>query len=81
MNESTLNTLWLSKSISYKIAPKMKNITKNSYDETLKSLNILQISEVKDILTIIAIILNLGNVKFHLLYDVYTVKIGKSMNH
>ncbi|XP_017785538.1 PREDICTED: myosin-2-like [Nicrophorus vespilloides] len=71
LEEDALQLLYLSKTIDYKIAPHSE--MKPRYRETLIALEALEIYALEDILSVLAIILNLGNVKFESVGDIYTV--------
>lgn len=79
-NESkeTLQVIYLSKTITYKIAPSLDMNTSEVYQETLKAFKMLNISTHQEILQILSIILNLGNIRFHTLGDIFAVSVGTS---
>lgn len=79
VDDDTLANLYLNKETQYKIAPKPENYLKSTYSETVKSLKILNITELNEILTILAVILNLGNVNFCVREDKCYVPKGKSL--
>ncbi|XP_022905127.2 unconventional myosin-XIX-like [Onthophagus taurus] len=64
LDPESLSNLYLDPEIIYKIAPPSDNIIRSTYAETAKSLKMLNINELNEIMIILAIILNLGNVAF-----------------
>ncbi|KAK9888017.1 hypothetical protein WA026_000301 [Henosepilachna vigintioctopunctata] len=64
VDESTLENVYLSKKTEYKICPKIAHHPYCSYSETLKAMKFLQITQIDDILCILSLILNLGNIDF-----------------
>lgn len=80
MYEQDLNTLQLSKDVSYKIMPKAKYNLREAYYNTFQSLKILKIEEINEILVIIATVLNLGNVEFVVSSDICDLTPGNVKN-
>lgn len=65
----------LSRDVSYKICPDVPS--NMSFEEMMKAFKLLKIEEVDEILTVVAIILNLGNVEFEFVENNFTVTDGK----
>lgn len=69
VDDVTLSTVRLSKHIAYSIAPKCDKHMKSTYNETIRALDTLEIHQFQEILNILAVILNLGNVRFEMVEE------------
>lgn len=54
----------------------MDTNTSEVYQETMKALKMLNITTHEEILQILSIILNLGNIRFHALGNIFAVSVG-----
>ncbi|XP_044759858.1 unconventional myosin-XIX-like isoform X2 [Coccinella septempunctata] len=64
LDENVLEKVYLSKTTEYAICPRMTYQRSNSFSDVVEMMNFLNIKEVNDVLQILSLILNLGNIIF-----------------